>query len=73
MQIFTVFDKRGRTDKFWMRFSNTIHNCCLFLEETDDENEDTEYNFMAEDHKEEQEEYRNDRAVRIPRECCDNE
>ena len=34
----------------------------------EDDQEDTEYNFMAEDQKEEKEEYRNDRAVRIPRE-----
>lgn len=33
----------------------------------EDDQEDTEYNFMAEDQKEEKEEYRNDRAVRIPR------
>ena len=42
---------------------------CLLTDDghTDDENDDTEYNFMAEDQKEEMEEYRNDRAVRIPR------
>lgn len=33
----------------------------------EEDHEDTEYNFMAEDQKEEKEEYRNDRAVRIPR------
>lgn len=32
----------------------------------DEDHEDSEYNFMAEDQKEEKEEYRNDRAVRIP-------
>ena len=31
----------------------------------DEDHEDSEYNFMAEDQKEEKEEYRNDRAVRI--------
>ena len=29
--------------------------------------EDSEYNFMADDQKEEQEEYRNDRAVKVSR------
>lgn len=33
----------------------------------EEDHEDSEYNFMAEDQKEEKEEYRNDRAVRIPR------
>ena len=32
-----------------------------------DDPEDSEYNFMAEDQKEEQEEYRTDRAVKISR------
>lgn len=32
----------------------------------EEDHEDSEYNFMAEDQKEEKEEYRNDRAVRIP-------
>lgn len=46
---------------------------CVFLYLTSDDicgeedHEDSEYNFMAEDQKEEKEEYRNDRAVRIPR------
>lgn len=33
----------------------------------EEDHEDSEYNFMAEDQREEKEEYRNDRAVRIPR------
>ena len=36
----------------------------------EEDHEDSEYNFMAEDQKEEKEEYRNDRAVRIPRKWC---
>lgn len=36
----------------------------------EEDHEDSEYNFMAEDQKEEKEEYRNDRAVRIPRKLC---
>lgn len=35
-------------------------------EENATEDEDKEYDYMAENHKEEKEEYRNDRAVRIP-------
>ena len=52
-----------------------LHNPVIFIfvlhvDEVcgEDDQEDTEYNFMAEDQKEEKEEYRNDRAVRIPRE-----
>ena len=36
----------------------------------EEDHEDSEYNFMAEDQREEKEEYRNDRAVRIPRKWC---
>lgn len=35
-----------------------------------DDPEDSEYNFMAEDQKEEKEEYRTDRAVKISRKLC---
>ena len=38
----------------------------------EEDHEDSEYNFMAEDQREEKEEYRNDRAVRIPRKRCSN-
>ena len=39
----------------------------------EEDHEDTEYNFMAEaNQKEEKEEYRNDRAVRITRKIISN-
>ena len=49
-----------------------VHLCCLSLDDVcgDEDHEDSEYNFMAEDQKEEKEEYRNDRAVRIPSKLC---
>ena len=51
----------------WKRF-NLISVISRLAGSTDtDDPEDSEYNFMAEDQKEEREEYRTDRAVKISR------
>ena len=38
--------------------------------EEGEDQDDMEYNYLADQQEEEKEEFRNDRAVRIPRACC---
>ena len=62
--------RHTQSSVWFSTFNPVIFIFVLHVDEVcgEDDQEDTEYNFMAEDQKEEKEEYRNDRAVRIPRE-----
>ena len=71
LYVFFFCTCRHTQSSVWFStFNPVIFIFVLHVDEVcgEDDQEDTEYNFMAEDQKEEKEEYRNDRAVRIPRE-----